>query len=194
MTDEQLSDDGVLAMFETEFRAVPRPAHFTDYTHCDECREHDELLRARDRSTLAIEDVGSQAWNPITMATPEGFAYFLPTLARLALEDVPAGHDWYGYIILFELRWNGPRNKRWLQCTGKQRKAVASLLEHLYRTRAGSIAQYNCEYELLEALEIWSDPGDAETEEGQTGPAANPGDGFAPRLSRSEPRTRPPAR
>jgi hypothetical protein len=159
VASQKLSDSDVLRGFELAFGGLTRPAHFTNYTHCSECREHDELLCARDNTTLAIEDVGSQAWNPITMATPEGFAYFLPALARLALDPVPDKQDWYGYIILFELRWNGPRNDRWLYCTLEQRKAVAALLEHLYETRTQSIELYHCAYELMEALEIWSDAG-----------------------------------
>jgi hypothetical protein len=152
-----LSDDEMLALVTGAFATVTRPEHFTNHTHCDECWEHDEVLRSRTLDTLAIEDVGSQAWNPITMATPLAFAYYLPTLARLALQPMPQGWDWYGYIILFELRWNGPRNERWQFCTPNQRSAVCLLLEHLYATRSGSIKLYDCEYELLEALEVWSD-------------------------------------
>jgi hypothetical protein len=155
------SDAEVLAQVDEAFASAARPEHFTNYQHCGECYEHDELLRQRDRSTLAIEDVGSQAWNPITMATPQGFAYYLPALARLALGPMPVGHDWYGYIILFELRRDGPRNERWLACTPQQRAAVAGLLEHLYTTRSGLVERYDCAYELMEALEIWLDTGES---------------------------------
>ena len=149
----------VLAEFEAAFASIERPEHFTNHRHCDECWEHDELLRERDRDTLAIEDVGSQAWNPITMATPEGFAYYLPALARLALSEETGTFDWYGYIILFELRWNGPRNERWQYCDDAQRRAVCRLLEYLYEARQESIKAYECSYELMEALETWSDTG-----------------------------------
>jgi hypothetical protein len=153
------SDEEVLALISEAFDRIERPEHFTNHTHCDECWEHDELLRDRDRDTLAIEDVGSQAWNPITMATPLGFAYYLPALARLALSPMPENHDWYGYIILFELRWNGPRNERWEFCSREQRHAVARLLEHLYATREKDVRDYDCENELLDALTIWSEAG-----------------------------------
>ena len=53
------------------FLAEPLPDHFTDYTHCCECAEHDELLRARDRETLALEDVGNAGWDPICFVTAE---------------------------------------------------------------------------------------------------------------------------
>jgi hypothetical protein len=154
-----VTDDDVLEAVHAAFGSIERPEHFTDYEHCCECAEHDALLLARDRETLTIEDVGSQGWNPITMATPEGFAYYLPALARLALQPLPAGRDWYGYIILFELRRDGPRNDRWRFCSPDQRASVALLLEHLYETRGQEIASYDCENELLEALEIWLDRG-----------------------------------
>ena len=138
------------------FGSVTRPAHFTHHLHCDECWEHDELLQRRTPETLAIEDVGSQAWNPITMCTPEAFAYWLPALARLALEPEPEGWDWYGYIILFELRWDGLRNERWAYCSPVQHTAVSGLLEHLEATRSGPIGRYDCSRELAEAWAIWS--------------------------------------
>lgn len=156
------TDPEVLEAVRQAFGAIARPEHFTNRAHCDECWEHDELLRARDLASLTIEDVGSMAWNPITMATPRGFAYYLPALTRLALEQMPAKLDWYGYIILFELRRDGPRNERWQFCKREQRGAVVGFLEHLYATRAKEIEVYQCEYELLEALEIWSDEGDAD--------------------------------
>jgi len=157
--NQSLLDAEILELFTAAFGGIERPEHFTNHTHCDECWEHDEVLRSRTREILSIEDVGSQAWNPITMATPQGFAYYLPALARLALEPVPPNWDWYGYIILFELRWNGPRNERWQYCNRDQRCAVCLLLEHLHRTRAESIKLYDCENKLLEALEVWSDSG-----------------------------------
>jgi hypothetical protein len=83
------TDAEVLALIEEAFGGVPRPEHFTDHPGCCESAEHDAVLMSRDRETLVIEDVGSQAWNPITMATPEAFRYYMPALARLALEPLP---------------------------------------------------------------------------------------------------------
>ena len=153
----ELTDEGVLALVAAAFSDVVRPEHFTNHTHCDECWEHDELLRERDLDTLSIQDVGSQAWNPITMATPTGLAYYFPALARLALDPMPKDLDWYGYIILSQLQWTGPRNERWQHFSPAQRAAVCLLLEHLHRTRTKEIEIYDCEYELLEALQTWSE-------------------------------------
>jgi hypothetical protein len=94
------------------------------------------------------------------MCTPVAFAYWLPALARLALDPMPEGRDWYGYIILFELRRDGPRNDRWLFCTPAQRLAITRLLEHLNATRQESLQVYDCLPELTQAWEVWSDTGD----------------------------------
>ncbi|HEY7270053.1 MAG TPA: hypothetical protein VH951_09515 [Dehalococcoidia bacterium] len=154
---DSIGDADVLSLFDKVFAAVPRPERFTDHPGCCECEEHEALLQSRDRPRLKIDDVGSQAWNPITMATPEAFVYFLPALARLALEPVPETLDWYGYIILFELRWDGPGNKRLVACTPAQRRAVVALLEHLFDSRAEDIQAYQCENEVLEAIAIWAE-------------------------------------
>lgn len=157
MNSPRPGDAAVLAVVAEAFGRAERPEHFTNYQHCGECLEHDELLRARDPETIGIEDVGSMAWNPITMAAPQAFAYFLPGLARLALEPLPQGWDWYGYIILFELRRDGPRNERWQWCSAAQRSAVCLLVEHIYSTREEEVALYDCSYEVMDVLEIWSE-------------------------------------
>ncbi len=155
-----LTDRQIVAALTRAFGSIPRPAHFTHHTHCDECWEHDQLLQQRTLETLAIEDVGSQAWNPITMCSPEAFAYWLPALVRLALQPEPERWDWYGYIVLFELRRDGRRNERWAHCTPSQRTAVTRFLEHLDATRAESVRRYDCSRELTEAWEVWSDEGE----------------------------------
>jgi hypothetical protein len=58
------TDAQVLAQIDAAFGDVERPEHFTDYAHCCECAEHDALLRARDRDTLCIADVGNTGWDP----------------------------------------------------------------------------------------------------------------------------------
>ncbi len=80
-----MSQEDILSIIDDAFRDVPRPEHFTNYKHCGECAEHDDLLRSRDRATLTIQDLGSAGWNPIAFLTAEGFVYYFPALAKLAL-------------------------------------------------------------------------------------------------------------
>ncbi len=155
-----MTDEEVLSMLRTAFD-LPRPARFTDHPGCEECAEHDELLQQRDHETLSYDDVGSGAWNPITMCQPDAFAYWLPALARIALAPEDPQWGWYGeQLFRSELCWDGPRNWRWAYCTPEQRRAVATLVEHVIDTRADLVKECDIEYEMLSALEIWSDAGE----------------------------------
>jgi hypothetical protein len=151
------TDAQVLERVRHAFASCVRPEHFTNYRHCCECAEHDEVLRSRDLDTLSIDDVGNQGWDPICFITPEGFAYYLPALARLAAGDPLPPYGWYAPQLLFHLCLDGARNVRVLACTTEQRHAVVDLLSHLVATRADLVDSYGCSEELLKAVEYWSD-------------------------------------
>jgi hypothetical protein len=150
----------VVASLYTAFAGLARPEHFTNHTHCDECLEHDDFLRSRDRDGLSHDDLPSAAWDPITMTTPTAFAYLLPGLARLALAPPHDQWGWYGERLVFQLRWDGRLNVRWQACTPAQRRAVAGFLEHLLATRTDLVAEYDYSEELSDALSIWSEADD----------------------------------
>lgn len=150
------TDSEILNLVRLAFADCPRPEHFTNYRHCDECYEHDELLRSRDLDSLRIEDVGNPGWDPICFITTEGFGYYFPALARLALET--SFEDWYVPQLLFHLTHDGPRNRRWEGCTNPQRAAIAGLLRHVIETRAEwADGHYQCADDLFRTLEIWED-------------------------------------
>ena len=156
------SDAEVLADVTRVFGRVPRPAKFTNHPGCSECEEHDETLQAHTLETLSIEEVGSQAWNPIVMCTPDAFRYLMPALARICLG--PSDHPlwgWYGEpFFQSDLRRNGPRNDRWVACTPEERACIARFIEHVIDTRGDLIQSYDMQHELLDAFSIWSDKGD----------------------------------
>jgi len=151
------SDADILQKVQRAFAKCRRPKHFTNYTHCEECAEHDELLRSRDIYTLRIDDVGNPGWDPICFISPEGFAYYLPTLARLALAESDYAHGWYGGQFLRHLCSDGPKNKRMLVCTPEQRQVVVDLLRHILETRATLVESELHTDDLFQAIEIWSD-------------------------------------
>lgn len=150
------SDGEALKALGEAFRSRSRPEHFTNFGHCCECAEHDELLLARDLSTLRIEDVGNPGWDPVCFTSPEGFAYYLPALARLALDQPAPGFGWYGDQLIWHLVMDGPANVRVLACTPEQRKAVAAFLQHLIDTRAAQIDHDLLADDALRAFQIWS--------------------------------------
>ena len=151
MRPETPSDQFVLTQISDAFAFVDKPEHFTEYTHCEECAEHDELLRSRDRSNLQLVDVGNPGWDPLCYTTPEGFAYYFPALARIALEPPTPQHDWYVPQLLFHLTYNEARNRHFLFFTPPQRLAVLNLLNHLQRTRTPLLEKFMSSTELAEA-------------------------------------------
>ena len=151
------SDTDILQRVQQAFARCRRPEHFTNFRHCEECAEHDDLLRSRDIHTLRIEDIGNPGWDPICFISPEGFAYYLPALARLALAEPMRPYGWYGSQLLFHLCSDGRRNERLLACTPAQRRAVVEFLQHLVETRASLADSELSADDLFQAIEIWSD-------------------------------------
>jgi hypothetical protein len=115
------------------FAHVPRPDHFTNYTHCCECAEHDATLRAATPDTIGLAELGNAGWDPICFISVEGFHYYLPALARLALGR---GREYYLDQFLVHLRWPPERIER---MTPDQRAAVRRLLEYVFDTRFDEI-------------------------------------------------------
>ena len=150
------SDAEILERVERAFAECPRPEHFTNYQHCCECAEHNETLRAKDVATLSMEDVGYPSWDPVCFLTAEGFLYYFPALARLALEE-PGKLGWYGDQFLFHLLSDGRRNRRIMACSAEQRRSVVELLTYIVETRAVLADQYDRGHELVRAIEYWSE-------------------------------------
>lgn len=123
----------LLRTIQDSVQGLPRPEHFTDYNHCSECAEHDETLRAHTPETIGVEELGNAGWDPICFITDQGFLYYLPAMARLALG---AGDVYYLDQFLFHLPG------RIGAMSPAQRKAVHELLEYLFETRFDEIGRY----------------------------------------------------
>lgn len=153
------ADFAALAKVEQAFGRCRRPRHFADHTHCEECAEHDALLRERDVSSLKLADVGNPGWDPICFISDEGFLYYLPALARLALQPSTEPYGRYGAQFAWHLRSDGRGNDRWRACTSAQRQAVGFFLRHLIETRADLADEVAASDDLLAALAYWTDEG-----------------------------------
>ncbi|MCC6657700.1 MAG: hypothetical protein IT512_05925 [Rhodocyclaceae bacterium] len=149
------TDASILASIDTEFGNLLRPEHFTNHAHCCECAEHDELLRSRDRDTLRVEDVCNPGWDPLCFCSPEGLAYFFPSLARFALAEAESRSGWYGDQLLFHLYSGFEENRFFRYCAPSQRQAVAALLAHLIEARAEVIEAYGATDEFLRCHDLW---------------------------------------
>jgi hypothetical protein len=154
-----MSDDqAVLRRVRAAFAECERPEHFTNYTHCDECAEHDELLRSRDADTLRIADVGNPGWDPLCYVDAVGFGYFFPGLARLALDDPDPEYGWYVPQLLFpptNLNQEGV-NRHLRDFSHEQRRAVVALLQRIVETRPHLADDYLCSNDLICAIDLWS--------------------------------------
>jgi len=152
-----MTDADVLSDLNAAFAACGRPEHFTDYRHCCECPEHDDTLRARDRESLRLEDVGNPGWDPLCFTSAEGLLYYLPALGRLALEEPTRDLDWYAVQLHFHLTYSGSENRILRAASPGQRLAVVRLLEHIVVTRAALCDTWSCRADLLAAAELWQD-------------------------------------
>ena len=152
-------DSVVTSIVDDAFGLCPRPEHFTNYRHCEECAEHDELLRSRDRETLQVCDVGNPGWDPLCFTSVEGFAYYFPALARILLEDPEDDRDWLAPNLLFHLTYapKGEPNRLIEGFNPAQRRAVRYLLDHLLETRAAQVERWGCAEDLLMAIDLWSE-------------------------------------
>jgi len=154
------TDAEVLQDVTRVFGGLPRPAKFTDHPGCSECEEHDETLQAHTIDSLTVNEIGGAGWNPITMCTPDAFRYWMPALARLALDPEDDTWGWSGELLIqSHLRRDGPRNDRWFACTPEERECIARFLEHVIDTRGEIIESYNMQHEVLDVFSIWSDSG-----------------------------------
>ena len=149
-------DTATLGKVQRAFEGCPRPEHFTNFEHCEECAEHDHTLLARDPDSLRIEDVGNPGWEPICHTAPAGFAYYLPGLARLVFVEPPYGYSWYGCLFLWHLIFDGPANVRYQHCSPEQRKAVAELVAHLIENHAEQLESECMAEDAIRAHQIWS--------------------------------------
>jgi hypothetical protein len=122
--------DEILSGIERAFAERPRPEHFTNERHCCECAEHDETLRAHDPATIGCEQL-PPAWDPMCFATVEGYLYYLPGLARLALGG---GQHYFLDQFLFHLRTD-----RICALRAAERRAVLRLLHHFLDERLDEV-------------------------------------------------------
>ena len=147
--------DEILDVVDQAFGASPRPEHFTDFLHCDECAEHDELLRSRDRDTLTFDDVGNPGWDPLTASSPAGIAYVMPTLVRMAVTDQDRfGMLWFAGHLMTHF-WHGGRYNKYLAAFDRsQRATVVALAEFLINERSQESGSYA--EDLLQVHDYWT--------------------------------------
>ena len=149
-------DDEILQLVRSAFGSCARPAHFTNFTHCPECKEHDDVLLAHDVDNLTREAAGCPGWDPICSCSAKGLAYYFPALARLTLAPPDNERDWYGFQLVFHLYYEGRGNKLRKYCSLDQCSAVVAFLRHIIETRAELLDSSCYTEDALLALDAWT--------------------------------------
>ena len=138
----------LLGQIREAFVGTPRPEHFTHYQHCAECFEHDAVLRTHTPNSIGFTELGNPGWDPMCFVRTDGYLYYLPALARLAL-----GTGEECYLDQFRFHLNV---ERVLAMTLEQRRAVLHLLEHLREQRRDEI-EVDCDLgDLNESIQMLS--------------------------------------
>jgi hypothetical protein len=131
-----------------------KPEHFTDFTHCEECEEHDQTLLNATILTIGLEELGNPGWDPICFCNEIGKMYLTPAFVRLSLETVNS--EFYFGQFLFHLEHNGENNKYFLACSPAQRSFLAEFIGYMISSFASEIERNFYTEEALRAYEIWS--------------------------------------
>jgi hypothetical protein len=136
---------------------VPKPEHFTNYKHCCECFEHDEILLQHDVDSIGIEQLGNPGWDPMCFCSDQGFIYYMPALIRITLDTIDNPQTTYLDQMLFHLIKDGKGNRLVEACNDEQRKFVAQFLEYLVEYYSNEIEAALCySDDVLKAHDIWS--------------------------------------
>lgn len=82
-----MNREEIIAQAYKAFGEFDKPIHSTNYQHCEECNEYDELLRDVKRANLSVEQIGTVCWGPVAFLLPEAMAYYMPRFIELAVEN-----------------------------------------------------------------------------------------------------------
>lgn len=125
----------MFAALDAAFGDRPRPEHFTNFMHCDECRDADEYFQRQ-----TIESLGGLAYEseivPVAFLTEEAFLYFFPALARMM-----ANGDVVGLLMMTENRMDAFRIS--------ERIALRDFLVAFYEARKADVDGQWMGYETL---------------------------------------------
>jgi hypothetical protein len=137
--------------------AGPKPEHFSNYQHCCECHEHDQVLLGHDIDSIGLDQLGNPGWDPLCFSNVEGLKYYFPSLVRLTVDTIDSPRERYLSQFLFHLIKDGPGNNFVVSCTPQQRKFVAGFLEYLIENFGTEINEevFSAD-DILKAHEIWS--------------------------------------
>ena len=135
---------------------IPKPEHFTNYKHCEECAEHDETLLNHSIDSISLLELGNPGWDPVCFCSDNGKKYYMPAFIRLSLETMR--EEFYFGQFLFHLEGDGKDNNLFQSCNIEQRKFIIDFIEHVIDKYSKEIELNGYENETLKVHEIWLKP------------------------------------
>jgi hypothetical protein len=124
-----------------------------------ECADHNETLRAFDRDTIGLAQLGNPGWDPMCFVLPEAFQYYFPAMVRLTIDS--RGLDSYLDQFLFHITYDGENSRYFRNFTKPQRQVTLEVLRYIRANLVESIGEWELESELEEAISLWTKLTDA---------------------------------
>ncbi len=140
------------------FSAFARPARFHEHFASDpEAADHESLLQARNRQTLALDDVAGIGYNPISGISPEGMAYFMPRLVELALDlESISRSEQEPYLWCFVLQISPEKApKQFALFEDQHCRFLCKILQAIWEEHEELIREGCFEVEFQNTLEFW---------------------------------------
>ena len=137
---------------------VDKPVHFTNFTHCEECAEHDATLLNTTIETIGIKELGNAGWDPICFSNAQGKQYYTPAFIRLSLNTID--QEFYFGQYLFHLSYDGCQSEYYLACSAEQRHFIAQFLQYMIETYPEHLELNVCADSALQAYEVWAESRD----------------------------------
>ena len=137
------------------FSNFVRPEHFTNFSHCEECAEHDETMRSCSLHELGSKHVGNPGWSPIPFLTEQAFGYVFPRLLELSLTE---GTNNHGKPFLLQHLLATTPAPEYRNFKAFSSDHVAVVLDSIYyiRDKMSALVQRECcDANLGEAIEMW---------------------------------------
>lgn len=137
------------------FSSFSRPEHFTDYTHCEECAEHDETMRSCSLSEVGPNQVGNPGWSPIPFLTEQAYGYVMPRLLELALTNGTNAHG-EPFVFQYLLALTpSPEYRKFDYFTPEQATVVLESLYFIREHMTAIVEDECCDKDLVGAITQW---------------------------------------
>ena len=150
MSKEEIINDAYRA-----FSSFLRPEHFTDYTHCEECAEHDATMRSCSLPDIGANQVGNPGWSPIPFLTEQAYGHVMPRLLELALNNsFNSDNDPFVFQYLLALTPT-PEHRKLDNFTPEQARVILNSLCYIRDNMMGVIEDECCQSNLVEAITLW---------------------------------------